>query len=582
MGERAYGTATAKPTGGGGMDPNVLDLQESNTVRLIDPGVVAWRQHYVTSAVDPEQGRSVVCPKGADGRDNATCPLCMKNTDENGKQRFSISRRYAVNVWDYESGSVKVLIAGPKVFEEFDAVASVGLDVTAKDFVIHKMGKSINTTYKVVRGDNEAALPVQIGPSDLHDRAKYETPATQERIFEVLQEMGIDYDSLKLPSFTLEEAEAWILPFTKHKGMKIEQVVSQDPEWCNWMHTTKLEGGQTGDPMFIALHTVMEARGMVGPIDEIEAAPPKPKEESTSAEQGTTTPNGNGPAAGLTRVISAEGAELDVPEVALEALLAQGYTQWEEPTPEPETPTEITLVGPNGDEIQAGPDAVEALKAAGFTIKGEEAPAADPEPEFTIPADSDQVQVKVSAVPTPLTMDFKDAKGIVSRNQGVFVDEQLAAAVAADRQDDKAVAQEVAATAAKPDPAGAADVSIELDDLDPKLTTQDDEGNWSHPAIEGTKKSKGAITQALNKLRKKAESNGAVPTSTAPEGSSEALLEQAKNMLANMPELQADFNNLLNLFEEVAGKRQITDFTDDELQKLIVKLEELQSAAATA
>lgn len=98
MAQASWGSTTAKGGGGGSADPNVLSLQDSNRIRLLEPGAVKWRQHFIESSTDAEQGRSVVCPKGPDGRDNSPCPLCMKPVDENGNQRFSISRRFATNV----------------------------------------------------------------------------------------------------------------------------------------------------------------------------------------------------------------------------------------------------------------------------------------------------------------------------------------------------------------------------------------------------------------------------------------------------------------------------------------------------
>ena len=59
----------------------------------------------------------------------------------------------------------------------------------------------------------------------------------------------------------------------------------------------------------------------------------------------------------------------------------------------------------------------------------------------------------------------------------------------------------------------------------------------------------------------------------------EGKLETAKNLLRDMPEIQSDFKVLLGLFEEVAGKRQITDFNEGELDKLITRLQEMKAAA---
>lgn len=588
----AMGSATAKGGGGGSSDPNVLSLQEANRVRILEPTTYKWRQHYIESTTDSEQGRSVVCPKGPDGRDPAPCPLCMKPTDAEGKQRFSISRRFATNVWDYESGTVKVLIAGPQVYEEFDAYVALGMDPTAADVLIHKMGKGVSTSYKVIRA-SETPLEVQITPDMLHDLDKYDTPDSTERIFEKLEEMGWDYDSLEMPSLTLDQAENMQMPYGKFKGLTIEQIVANDPDYAQYIHGSKRDQGAYGDLVFVALQEVLHANGLVPALDDapvqapakLASASPAAASPAPAPEAAPTPPVASEAppvASGMVPLVGPDGATVEVPASAADALRATGYT---DPEPEVQEP-ESLAVNIGGSVVVVDAASAKALIANGTaTLAGDDGDAGDtpaPAPAYVFPADDAQVMFKLNVVPTPVEMAFSDARRLASEGQGQFTDAELAAAVAADAGDDKAVQQEVqAAAAADPIPAGG-------DPLDPALT-QEVDGGFTHPAFDDKKvyRVKGAVTQRLNKLRgghapdpaPAAAANGTAPPVPAPTGL-EGKLSTAKNLLRDMPEYQSDFKKLIALFEEVGnGKNQITEFNEQELDALINRL---QAEKATA
>ncbi len=616
--EASWGGATAKGQGGEA-DPNILSLKEANRIRLVDPaGPVKWRQHFITDTNDDDKGRSVVCPKGPDGRDASPCPLCMKPVGADGKQRFAISRRFAANVWDYETKTVKVLIAGPQVFGEFDAAAALGLNPTEADYLIHKMGKGITTSYKVVRG-NSAPLEVQITPDMLHDRSKYDTPDSTQRIFELLEQMGWDYDALEMPSFTLEAAESFVMPYGKHKGMTIEQLCAMDVDYVLYLHGTKKSQGSYGDPVFVAMQTVLEARGEAPPIENMPTAPPV---AASAARPAPTTPD-------TITMLAPDGSEAQVPVIAQQAMLNAGFTMPPEPEPEPvanETYPKLMTDG-SGTEVQVENAAVEAaLTAAGYKVKKpddtpaeqarENEPAdtdevaidvggtkatmlygvarslivsgvatlipmnVEPEPAaYQLPGDDDMVQMKVTGVPVPIPMKWSDAKVAAQSGAGKLIDEELAAAWAEDKRDDKRVAHE-AATAPNTPLAPA----VTATSFDPSLTTQNADGTWTHPAMAGeSRKTKGAITQWLNREAKSkglagatvpvtAAATAAAPTNGGTDGKA-AKLDVAKNLLAAMPEVQGDFKVLLALFQEVAGKRNITEFDESELDALIARLQ---------
>lgn len=622
-----WGTVTAKGSGEG--DPNVLTLKDATKIRLVEPGSVKWRQHFIESSKDDEQGRSCVCPKGPDGRANQPCPCCMKPVDEKGNQRFSVSRRFATNVWDYDSGSVKVLIGGPQIFEEFDTRAAAGLDPTACDWIIHKVGEKKQTKYKMIPA-NDAPFAEDVKPGDLHDLDKYAMPDTAEQIFEKMEAMGIDYDALEIPTFTLDKAESFQMPYGKFRGLTMEAIYATDKEYMAYLYNAKREQGSYGDPVFIAMHTLLEDRGEVEPLDEF------PEIVRPSGNAKAAEPE---PSAGTVCLVGPDGNEMDVPEGAVEAMLSAGFSR---PEPEPEVPADdqVMLVAPDGTESAFPSAVVDALLQAGYKPVDQQAAApaepddddqvivdiagtqasmaykdakglitsgtatlvlvvgvtdvtADPEP-YKLPADDDEVQVKLRALPTPIAIPFKDARAIVLKGDGVFEDAQLDAAVREDAGDDRdqAAATAAATTGDPHPPAGSSSGGPTSGDggpadLSPALTVQVEDG-WTHPALDGdVKKTKGAVTQALNRLKKSGPEAGATQASTsgagggsAPAASSngdggtrEEKLNTAKDLVATAG--FNDFNKMIDLFESVSepSKRNISDFTEADLDRLITKLQ---------
>lgn len=642
MGDKAsFGSATDKQKGGTA-DPNVLSLKDTTKIRLVEPTVERWRQHGIDGknfeGADDEDFQSVVCPRGPHGTGGSTCPLCMKPTNAEGKQQFPISRRYAVNVWDYESQSVKVLIAGPQVFEEFDATANVGIDPTACDWMIHKQGTGISTKYKLVRGDS-TPLTVEIKPEDLHDTSKYSDPPSVEKIFEALERLGIDYDALELPSYTLEQAEAFVMPYGKHKGMTIEQLYHNDKDYLLYIYNSKREQGMYGEAVFIAMHTILVENKDVDDLDELPKAPPRAATTASTPASGTTT------------LVGPDGNEIEAPDVAVDALLAQGYSRPAPPEPdEPMTEEDIVImVGPDGTKVSIQAGSVGALEAAGY--KREQPKATEPDPQEPtevviggtinvmpysaakavvdsgggtwpetghtqvlpaqqealpdLPADDDEVEATISALPDGVKippMKWSDVRNLIETDQGGPADPKLrelyelhrarATDESAEQMRDEARSGQVdpspasAATTSPPSSSGDATTA----DLDPSKTVGPDaDGKWTHPALEKTYATKGAVTQALNRLKAQQ------PTVTQASGSAQApadgsngngdaasddVRERVRKLLESMPSVAGDFKTILGIFEEVSGgKRSIADFNDDELVRLEARLQQEKDKA---
>lgn len=609
-----------------GGDPNVLSLKDQTKIRLVDSsgaGAIAWRQHTIKHADDENQVEFVVCPGPK------VCPLCRKPTstieDKDGKreakQNFPVSKRFATNVWDYGSNTVKVLIAGPQVFSEFEAAKAVSIDPTSCDWIVHKMGKGITTKYKMVR-DNAKPFPFtdQITPEDMHDLDKYGSDMSSEKIFELLEKAGIDYDAIETQTFTLEEALQFVLPYGKCKGMTVEQTLAQDPDYCEWMRDTKMKDELYFDPIFLVLQTAMEARGLVGPVEE-GAAPlsgPVQSNDETPVEEVASV----GPA--MVTLIAPDGSEQEIPEEAKDALLAAGYTVKEvpEPAPEPETTYPIMLTGPDGSEVPApNAEAAVALEAAGFTPPAQEGPG----PETTYPVMLEKDGAEVEA-PDEVAASALEAAGFMPVSYGddtefeesaedteptpILADEQVTVTLAGSTLpmafkaalatakagtpvefDDGSVAEyatlllstggeppETAEVTAQEPVQSQAEHDMHAEAQEPQaeqvpVTDPEKPHVCQVPGCGWAGKTAGSLTQHMNKQHADVEppASQAAPAAPAVNDDSDVRVRVKKHLADNPTK---DYKKLIALFDEVAGKRDIAKFSDDELLALEAKLQE--------
>lgn len=542
----------------GGGDPNIMKLKDVNKVRPLDNVVAGWRQHGVEHPSDPEQFASVVCP-GA-----RSCPLDRKPVDAQGKQRFPISRRYAANVWDYGTNSVKVLVAGPAIFDQFKEVAQVGIDPSTCDWTITKSGQGIQTKYSVIRHEATPFTAAEIKPEMLHSVDKYEQPTSTEAIFEILERFGIDYDALETPSYTLDQALAFVMPYTKHKGLTIEQLLAKEPEYAEWMHSTKLEQGQLGDPVFLALQVAMEERGLVPPLED--ALSQFPSEPQAAAVDVPTGPAAAAPSAasavapGSVQLVNKATGELgEYPEGAASALLATGLFEPYEPPVEAPAPPASMIVLIGGNQVELPTEQAQTLIDAGQAQPVNQAgPEPEPEPP-KLPLPDEVVNVEVGGV--VVQMPYVQAALLVDTGPGEFPDPDLQAA------HDRSQAGEAAAKAADPSPTSSQSSASTASDPDKPFRCPDCGRDF---------KTQGALTQHAKKEHKAAEPQpSAIPVAT----NGGSLKEEVKGLVARAP-FARDFDVLLKIMEEETGGTNFEEMNEAGLTKLKARLEREIAAAA--
>ena len=487
----------------GESDSRIIRLGESTKVRVLDTDAVAeWRQHFIQSPNDTEKFAYVTCP----GR--SVCPLCKKPSDPQGEQYFPISTRYAMNVWNYEEEAVKILIVGPQVQRVFDADHAEGLDVGAYDYVIRKSGSGIQTKYSVVRLDKEP-FSRQVSPDDMHDLAPFEVPDSVESIFEKLEALGIDYDVLEVPSFTEDEALAFVLPYGKHKGLSVGEILKNDAKYARFLHDAKSDQGAYGDVVYIALHVALEARGEIQEEAEVQRA---------------------------TQVLDREST----PDTSSEPSEATGL---------------IEMAGPGGVTVQVPEDQVEAMESAGF-----ERVEAQPSVREDTP-----VAVKVAGVETQMPFGKAAELAQAGAVEVEFLDEDVNALYNESLPFNRGVS-----------------AKHETPEQSVKSVTSEKEAMekpFQDPVTGKRYKTQGALTAAINKRKKEAGGDEPQATNGGPQDgdSKDDAFQRVKDLLRDFPALVNDHDALIKLFDETAGKRNISEFTHDELVKLEGKLQEMKS-----
>jgi len=556
-----YGDIDKKQSG----DANIMKLQEgANKVRPLDNTVAGWKQHGIEHPSDPEQFASVVCPGPR------TCPLDRKPVDAKGKARFPISRRFAANVWDYTTNSVKVLVAGPSVFDKFKAAAQVGIQPKDCDWIIVKTGKGIQTDYDVINAGAGPFTAGNVTEDQLHDVTKYEQPASPEAIFEILEKFGINYDALEIPSYDYDDGLAFIMPYGKHKGETIEHLTATDLDYAKYIHGSKLEQGAFGDPVFLALQVVFENMDIAPPLDEAVNLLPEPTQTPAPATSPGTTPAGAGhpgdqslPDAkvttvpeGMTKMIAPTGVEAILPNAVVDIMLAQGY-KLPEPAAAAEPDSLSVMVLATGETMKLPrAAALVMIETGAASLVSEEAKPAPP----ALPLPDEMVDIEVAG--NAMKLPFAQAAQIVDAGSGSFIDISLSAVYQSHK--DKAAAQpdpsQTIASASASTPAAATPSS----EPDPEKPFVCDECGARY-------KAQGALTQHKNREHKATEVQpSAVPAAANGGGS---LADQIKADITGS-HFVTNYNDLIKIMKEETGTANFVDMSEEQLVKLSARIKQ--------
>jgi len=230
---------------GGGKNPNMLEIAP-NTTKLMhillkdNEEPVSYWTHYIPSKVAKgPKGAVVICP----GRD--VCPACADGT-------FRTKRVHAINVWDYENKTVKILEGGNSIFQALKQIKDQIGSLLTVDISIKKSGEGMNTKYSVVPIPMMSPFDISKAQT-LFDIVKLKKQNSPEEIDTILAKMsGVEHEE-QAPA---EEA-SWgeetpapepspatqtptqttgstILAFGKYKGKTMADVYKEDPNYVKW------------------------------------------------------------------------------------------------------------------------------------------------------------------------------------------------------------------------------------------------------------------------------------------------------------------------------------------------------------
>ena len=222
----------------GGKDPDVLTITPNTTklMHVLLPDTeepVSYWTHYIPNKVpNGPKGAVVICP----GKD--VCPACNANI-------YRTKRVHAINVWDYETKSVKILEGGNSIFQALKQIKEQIGTLLSVDISIKKIGSGIDTEYSVIPipmmqpfdGSNirglfpiaSLRLPDSVavvgrymdamgGVTPEPTTAKTGAPATTQQIIT---------DMKTTPTEP-------VLQFGKYKGRTVEDVYSEDANYIKW------------------------------------------------------------------------------------------------------------------------------------------------------------------------------------------------------------------------------------------------------------------------------------------------------------------------------------------------------------
>ena len=268
-----FGAAAEKSESSGG-DNRILDLRsrEKHRVRILESFVETWRQYTVRFENDRDS--------------NIVRFVVQRNGDMLSRKGFRSARRNAVNVWSYDENRVCILVGGPQIFNEFNTWKESGIDIQASDVLITRTGSGRDTGYSVIRMDT-APFDQGVGLDDLHDLSFFDQAPSDDEVLRLLDELEIDFDAIKLPTYTIEEAKAMDMPFGKHKGMPLGDLVADEPGWADWFVGQCEKNGDVGREIYIALK-ILATNGDYDPntytSSDEEVAPSNPSDGAGEAD----------------------------------------------------------------------------------------------------------------------------------------------------------------------------------------------------------------------------------------------------------------------------------------------------------
>ena len=174
----------------------------------------------------------------ADGYRTWLSPAKSEDFFAENRNVFGVKATHAGLVYDYDEQAIKILEAGNSIWEAIKDLVEAGKDLSGRDIIITKKGTGRSTTYSVVDCDPTPA-PAGLDTMDRPDLEARYVPVTKEEVLEDLRALGFTNPEqifTKVP-INPQAAMAFPIPFGKHKGVTLQQLISVDVKYMSFLCT---------------------------------------------------------------------------------------------------------------------------------------------------------------------------------------------------------------------------------------------------------------------------------------------------------------------------------------------------------
>ena len=234
----------------------------------------------------------------ADGYRTWLSPAKSEDFFAENRNVFGVKATHAGLVYDYDEQAIKILEAGNSIWEAIKDLVEAGKDLSGRDIIITKKGTGRSTTYSVVDCDPTPA-PAGLDTMDRPDLEARYVPVTKEEVLEDLRALGFTNPEQIFTKVPIDPkvAMTFPIPFGKHKGVTLQQLISVDVKYMSFL-CTKIDRQDVKNYARVVSNALLGTAYEVGgaspsmeqldfkaPEEGADQTPPPAQEQQQSQEQ---------------------------------------------------------------------------------------------------------------------------------------------------------------------------------------------------------------------------------------------------------------------------------------------------------
>ena len=240
----------------------------------------------------------------ADGYRTWLSPAKSEDFFAENRNVFGVKATHAGLVYDYDEQAIKILEAGNSIWEAIKDLVEAGKDLSGRDIIITKKGTGRSTTYSVVDCDPTPA-PAGLDTMDRPDLEARYVPATKEEVLEDLRALGFTNPEQIFTKVPIDPkvAMTFPIPFGKHKGVTLQQLISVDVKYMSFL-CTKIDRQDVKNYARVVSNALLGTAYEVGgaspsmeqldfkaPEEGADQTPPPAQEQAPAQEQPKPQPS---------------------------------------------------------------------------------------------------------------------------------------------------------------------------------------------------------------------------------------------------------------------------------------------------